>query len=218
MDMSANPRVKPPALKEIPMVPRPPSLSSPHHQNPDKKDRKGFAILLLFGALCLGGYAYLDGQAPPPKMRQSASIDVQDPVNRQKLETMVNRHVQMTNRQMEIEKEKIKMEATFSIPKVGQFVVQKDNVKSFNMNTDSNEGNAARDLRDNRTLTMSANDVIQNELLHGGQPAQPVYDEEYRREYARQFIENARRNGYEVTLSPDLKVIGVRQISGEAYR
>lgn len=217
--MSQKPRAKPPVLNDVPMVPRPPSLSrsSPHIQHPDQ-NRNRFAVILILGAIAVGGFAWMEGQTPTPQDRRTASIDVQDPVNRQRLESMVNRHVQMTNRQMEIEKEKIKMEATFSIPKVGQFVVHKENNKAFNLNVDNAENNAARDLRDMRTLTMSANDVIQNELLHGGQSAQPVYDEEYRREYARQFIENARRNGYEVTLSPDLKVIGVRQISGEAYR
>lgn len=217
--MSTKPRVKPPTLNDIPMVPRPPSLStsSPHIQHPDQKNRKGLALLLVAGAVLIGAYAWNEGRETP-RERRTASIDVQDPVSRQRLESMVNHHVQMTNRQMEIEKEKIKMEASFSIPQVGQFVVQKDGSKPFNLNVDRNEQNAVRDLRDNRTLTMSANDVIQNELLHGGQPSAPAYDEEYRREYARQFIENARRNGYEVTLSPDFKVIGVRQISGEAYR
>lgn len=218
--MSQKPRAKPPTLNDIPMVPRPPSLSrsNPQIQHPEQ-NRNRFAIILIACAIAVGAFAWMEGKTPPSEQRRTASIDVQDPVNRQRLETMVNRHVQMTNRQMEIEKEKIKMEATFSIPKVGQFVVQKDSNKAFNLNVDNVENNAARDLRDTRTLTMSANDVIQNELLHGGQGAQqPVYDDEYRREYARQFIENARRNGYEVTLSPDLKVIGVRQISGEAYR
>lgn len=214
--MSQRSREKPTPFNDVPMIPRPPSLAPAKPQD-EKNNRAWLALVLLLGAGALGYYAW-KSEEHVTRHRQTASLDVQDPVNRQRLENLVNRHVQMTNRQMEIEKEKIKMEATFSIPKVGQFVVERDSSKPFTLDTDHNEMNAARDLRDPRQVTVSANDLIQNELLHGEQTPPPVYDEEYRREYARQFIENARRNGYEVTLSPDLKVIGVRQISGEAYR
>ena len=38
------------------------------------------------------------------------------------------------------------------------------------------------------------------------------YSEAYREEFVRQFLLNARRNGYEVILGPDYKVLTVRQI------
>jgi hypothetical protein len=217
------------AAQQVPMVPRPPtflataSQSSSQIKTDDSNNKSLLGLLLLLGALGIGTYAWLS-ETQEQSTRQTASQDVQDPVNRAKLENQVNRHVQSTNRQMEIEKEQIKMEATFNIPKVGQFVVQKDKVQKFDLSGDTVEMNAARDLEGQRGVAMSANDIIQGELVRqsqGGSPAvaPAIGDEEYRREYARQFIENARRNGYEVTLSPDLKVIGVQELPrGEAYR
>lgn len=191
-------------------------------QDADKHRRSWFGLLLVFLALGLGVYVWMSEKETQEKV--GPSVDVSDPRSRQRLEGVVNRHVQLTNRRMEIEKEQIKVEA-FMVPKVGQFVIQKEGSDaSFSQQADRNELNAARDLRREQQLSVSASDIIQTEILNNQQSTNvQVYDEEYRREYARQFIENARRNGYDVQLSSDLKVIGVRRIapsnaSGEAYR
>lgn len=188
----------------------------------NEKSKSPLGLLLLVGAVLIGTYAWISDQEQI-ETRRTASTDVQNPETRSKIENQVNRHVLMTNRKMELEKEQIKVEANFSVPQVGQFVMERPaNSQNFDLKGDRTEQNVARDLRNDRQLAVSASDIVQNEVVNqqvGGAAA--AMDEQYRREYARQFIENARRNGYEVTLSPDLRVIGVQQIpksTGGAYR
>lgn len=59
--------------------------------------------------------------------------------------------------------------------------------------------------KDDQNATPS--DVISNELFQ--QELQKKLEVQEKQEYAREFIENARRNGYHIELSPDLNVIRV---------
>lgn len=184
---------------------------------------KWIGLGLILVAVILG--LLVARQTEDVPLRKSASTDVSDAATRKKLESMVNRHVQLTNRRIEIEKEQIKIEANFVAPRVGEFVLDKSaaDQPTFNQRADRNEMNAARDLARDSHYTVSANDIIQQEVAGGGRRVAGS-DEEYRKEYARQFVENARRNGYEVQLSSDYRVIGVRQVpvenraTGNAYR
>lgn len=211
---------------QVPMIPRPPSIPQPQSGDGNSKG-KWLGLLLVLVAFGLiysiwqdeNLMARLDGN------RQVASTDVSDEKVRRRLEGQVNRHVQLTNRRMEIEKEQIRVES-FMVPKVGEFVLDRAGpTQSFSHRGDQSEMNAVRDLRRNeQQISTSANDIIQSEIAH--QQVDVEVDLAYREEYVRQFKENARRNGYDVQLTSDGRVIGVRQIrqgasqqgSGDAYR
>lgn len=176
-------------------------------------------LIFIIGAVIIGGYLWWDsGRAKRVASPKPVTANVNDEANRKRLERVVNTHIQVTNQKIEIEKEQIKVEASFTVPRVGEFVIQKnEGADSFNQRSDRTEMNAARDLRRETQITMSANDIIQAEMAN--LETQSEYDRQYREEYARQFVDNARRNGYEVKLSPDYKVIGVKPLGGpSAYR
>src|SRR5690606_35044502 len=77
---------------------------------------------------------------------------------------------------------------------------------------DTNEGNVYRDLnRDSKDVSYeSPNAVIQGQMYD--QEKQKTYEDEYKKEYARQFVENARLNGYAITLDSNYTVIRVMPI------
>lgn len=68
----------------------------------------------------------------------------------------------------------------------------------------------SRDESRNSGQPESPAEVIQMEMYK--QQMQNAANEEYRKEYARQYIEHARGNGYEVKLDSDLKVISVKPL------
>jgi len=52
--------------------------------------------------------------------------------------------------------------------------------------------------------------AIQNQMFNDQLQAQQ--DEEYRREYVKRFLENARQQGYEIQLDKDYRVISIKEI------
>lgn len=199
---------------EVPhLTPRPPSpVGGTHSQIVKDQERKNgpLAFILLALALAIGLYAY---KSETPKPTETVELTQ---ASRQKMEVAVNRHIQVTNRKMEVEKDQVKV-ASYAVPKVGEFVLPRGPglEPGFNQRADKNEMNAIRDLRrNNQPISISANDLIHGEMATQEEGAQ--MDEAAKQEYVRQFIANARRNGYEVQLSPDLQVIGVRQIRQNA--
>lgn len=56
--------------------------------------------------------------------------------------------------------------------------------------------------------------LIQNQIFNQDQLDQ--YSQAYKAEYARQFVENARRGGYEVELTEDFRVLSVKKIRDPA--
>lgn len=188
----------------------------PHSEPPRVDDSSKKTALILFGlAFLLGVVAYIAGQRSEPPVDNEAKRAVSEE-QRRKLEASVNRHIQMTNRKIETDKEKVKIEAGFTIPRVGMLVAKPvtEEQMTLDLRSDQNEMNPVRDLdrRANTSTTQSARDIVQAEMAD--QQDYQVLEEQYKKEQARQFIENARRNGYDVKLGPDYRVIEVRPIDG----
>lgn len=188
-------------------------MQIPDNPQPSNDGSKNVILALIFISLAvlIGAMAFLyEGKAPMPEAPNTAALKEK---KRVELEKAVNRHIQDTNRKIEIDKEKIKQQAAFTIPQVGQMLMNSEGrpIDPIDMRGDRNELNAARDLRRNLLDSNSADNVIHSEMAD--KEARRRQNEEYMREYARQFVENARRNGYEVELSPDYKVLNVRQVS-----
>jgi hypothetical protein len=193
------------------------------------KDQTGLFLGLIFVALTVVIGAYILESRKVKSQEKVIAQEVKAEQSRVQVEAAVNRHIQMTNRKIETDQEKVRQDSLFTIPRVGQVVKSEEETSSgVGMTSDRVENNVARDLQARnqaRDKITSVGGVIQNEMAE---------QENYQRQvklanaaYAKEFIENARRHGYDVQLSDDLKVVNVKersgaaetnQASGQAYR
>lgn len=130
---------------------------------------------------------------------------------------IVNKHLWMTDQAVELSREQAEINSKFANLKVGESItLPKGKVEPKQMgvdhSADTNEMNAYNDLnRYPKTINATNPDyIIQGQLSDQEQSRQ--YEAAYREEYVRQFIENARRAGYDVVLNDDLVVVSVRPI------
>ncbi|WII70783.1 hypothetical protein QJS83_09955 [Bdellovibrio sp. 22V] len=164
------------------------------------------ALLLFIGAAGLV-FAYLGSEDPKP-------VAQQDPrVKSQKYEKSVNRHLMFTNEKMELARQRMEVEnARLLNTDFNSTSAQRayTNDNTLDLSTDTRAQELANELGrgTRKEEAMSPHDVVQRELFNAQQMAE--YTQAYKEEYARQFIENARRGGYKVILSDDLsRVISV---------
>jgi hypothetical protein len=77
---------------------------------------------------------------------------------------------------------------------------------------DANEATAFEDLNryPKQLEAQNPDNVIQAQL--SDEDRRQAYEQAYRAQYAKQFIENARRNGYEVRLNDQNVVISVKPL------
>lgn len=127
------------------------------------------------------------------------------------VEKLVNKHLFLTSQEQEWAQKKMKAENSFSAPAIGASILQKKN-GGVDHSADQNENAAINDLDRYRKQLNYTNpeEVVQGQLQD--QQKQRVYDEVYKKEFARQFIENARQHGFNVKLNDDLVVISVTPI------
>lgn len=191
----------------------PPPVPSavPPKKKDDTKGLLGLLFLVAAGALIY--FAWQEGS-----VRTDALGTGREPAARhdiKQIETMVNRHLIMTNKQIELQQEKARLENHSSLPAVGERILPRGRPnynKGVDLSPDRNEMNAARDLEQVKELNLASPHVeIQSEIAD--REAQAQYEEMYRREYARQFIENARAGGYEVQLDANFTVLSVKKIN-----
>lgn len=187
-----------------------------------KKPRTALILFALSVVIGLGAlFVGVNSRSP----NSSGNIDLTNVEQRRKLEASVNRHIQLTNRKIEIEKERIKVDAAFAIPRVGHIVPgkKKDVFETrLDLRADRREYNPARDLdrRGETSQPINAADVVHQDMADA-----ELYrhaEEAYRQEQARQYVEQARRNGYEIQLDNEYRIKSVKQLpreaAGEAYR
>lgn len=166
------------------------------------------ALLLFLGA---GGliFAYLGSE-------NKSKNGVSSVTKSQKYEQSVNRHLMLTNERMELEKQRMALENAKLLnnslkgarPQNGYA-----NDDRLDLSTDTRPAEVANELGRGQKQEdiVSPHDIVQKELFNEEQAQE--YSQAYREEYARQFIENARRGGYNVKLSEDLsRVISVTPI------
>lgn len=179
-------------------------------QPSSQKDSPMILALILFIGAGVLVFAYLAGDG------NKTSTGAPRVVKSEKFERSVNRHLMLTNERMELEKRRMAVENAktmnnnFSSTK-SQNIYENDGRLDLSSDTRSEE--IARELgRGPREQTVeSPHDVIQSELY--GEELSQAHSQAYREEYARQFVENARRGGYKVKLSSDLsRVISVQPI------
>lgn len=170
------------------------------------------ALVLFIGAAGLV-FLYLG--------EDSAKSSTKKLVQSSQYEKSVNRHLMMTNERIQMEQQKMQLESSSLLNKGARAnhperAYRNDN--SLDLSHDQRAQEMARELgRGERQESFETpDDVIQREVMNNQQMAE--YSDEYKKEYARQFVENARRGGYKVILSDDLSrvksVTPIRQQEG----
>lgn len=176
---------------------------------PAKKKDLPFALVLVL-LLAAGFLFYEATQHQSGQTQQSSTQPSFD------TEAMVNRHLFYTAQKAELQKEIIQVENSWTAPAVGEslFKDPKPSNKAYGVDhsPDTYEARVVNDLNlnDKQVNYVSPSGVIQRELHERRVVAE--YSQRWKEEYVEQFLENARKNGYEVTLDKDYRVVNVREI------
>lgn len=180
-------------------------------QESHQKTKSSWILLVLL--LLAAGFFYFLGTQETKTSQKLRSSQISAYSN--ETNEVVNKHLSITSQALEIKRKKMNIENQFSAPQIGESVVSKEQKpKDYGVDhsADTNESNAYEDLnRYRHELRATDPDrIIRDQIAEQEDTAE--YDQAYREEYARQFIENARRNGYEVKLNSDYVVISVKKI------
>lgn len=163
------------------------------------------AVLAVAGGLLYFGLQ--DGhQGPRDTAPDARSAKAQQVVNKHLEQTA--EQLEMQRRRMQIENTKLQMdyastapERAYTAPREGAELLQ-----------DQRSESVAEDLGVDRRQTLPTNpmDLIHHQLFE--EQRNKAVSDAYKKEYARQFVENARRGGYDVQLSDDFRVLSVRPL------
>ncbi len=139
----------------------------------------------------------------------------------EKYSTRVNEHLTMTQVQMDIESEKLKYELEQERSKAG--ILKLKDKDSYRPELDPYAELAVSEetIEEAGRNTLyepfpDPQQMIQKELFENEQ--QREYDKSFKDAYARKFIENAKRGGWDVTLDKDYKVKSVKPIKSSNNR
>lgn len=167
-----------------------------------------FVILLLFGAgffvfLALDDSGSAQFSSKSPKAISSKANDLS------------NTHLFLTSKRIELEQERRRLENMKLAGSPATEIVEPNSYPEnygVNHTGDRNETTAYDDLRryEPEVQATSPSYEVQTSLFEKQKMAE--YSEDYKQEYARQFVANARAAGYHVQLSKDFVVMSVTRI------
>lgn len=175
-----------------------------------QKKQSAWLFLLLLGTA--GFFGYLAHDMPSMIDNKRTQISANSP----EAAALVNKHLFLDAQKREMTQQKRRAENSYLSPQIGDSIWPKPADKSkqhgVDHSPDTHETNAYHDLkRYEKELNLTRPDhIIQGEIAD--QQRAREYEEAYKEEYARQFVENARQNGYEITLDQDYTVIRVDKI------
>lgn len=177
--------------------------------SPKKNEKKDRSYLLGFIFLLLSAFFVFLFLLPDGKKGEVANKNPQS----KQFEEKVNKYLFQTSQQMELNRQKAQIEANDLEAKgLGKPTV-KDDVHHLDLSTDPRAEallrELGRDVKDNGA-PMNADEQVQAELFQ--EQENQEYSEAYKKEYARQFVENARKAGYIIKLNDDYKVISISPI------
>jgi len=179
-----------------------------------KKDEQKERSMLLALILFIGAGSLIFMSLGSDKKKAGSGAAAQTKTS--EYQKNVNRHLMLTNEKMQMERRRMDVENFQSADRLQDAHAQKafQPRHELDLTTDSRGFDIANEIRRGEKQPgepSTPDEVVQAELYNREQANQ--YDQAYREEYARQFIENARRGGYKVRLSDDLsRVIQVQPI------
>lgn len=150
------------------------------------------------------GFRSLSPEVPPRKIGPSIS----------ETRERVNHHLQMTHKSLEIRQSQVNQLNPYLAPRLGDRLHERaDFPKALGapMDPDRAEHNAPQDLKKKVLLNFQeASPTVSGQIRD--REDQEIFQEELRRAWLEQFIQNARKNGYEVRVNENLVVTGVRRL------
>lgn len=180
-----------------------------------KSQQNIFALLLI--ALAVGLFLMANDESK--SLDSSANQLPKIPVNKEYTER-ARGHLLMTADEVKLRELKHSNDVLEKAPSLSQTAEQRAyHGEGFDLSSESTARDLAKDLnRDNvqnAAVPETPDQLIQSEIFNQQQLAD--YSAAYKEEYARQFIENARRAGWEVVLDEDFRVISTRRIRNPAH-
>lgn len=177
----------------------------------EKKDRSLLLALLFFavaGILVL--YAFNEPS------RSSVHGIPKTTAEKQKYEDRVNRHLMLTNEKIQLQKQSMVVDNQNLAPEYSRTKGAEPmdhEVRGVDLSTDTHAADVAAELgRAPRSPKApgTPDETIQSEIFNEQQERE--YSAAYKAEYARQFVQNARKSGWEVKLTSDYKVLSVKPL------
>jgi hypothetical protein len=161
--------------------------------------------LLAVAALVLY-FAMSDGSSSLDKTQSARSAEVQETVNKHLEKTaemleMQRRRMQIENSRLALDYGRTVAERPYAAPKEGAELIEEAQAHRV-----AEDIGATQDA--NQALPSNPMDLIHHQLFEA--QAAAAADVEYKKEYARQFVENGRRAGWDITLDENFKVISVK--------
>jgi hypothetical protein len=168
------------------------------------RTQKFLPVIFILGAIILFFIGASDKSGSSSEKISARDIKVQE---------RVNAHLSQTAEQLEMQKKRMQVEnarlaLSFRESNTGTgYTPQREGAE---LKEDARSQNVAQDLGLDELKRASSNpmDMIHHQLFE--EQKLQLMDEAYKKEYARQFIENARRGGYDVKLNDEYKVISVK--------
>ena len=174
----------------------------------EKKQDKSY--LLALALLLLSGFFVFLFFLPEKAAKPGGKSITQS----KKFEETVNRHLFKTSQTMQISRDKMQLEADqIAYRGIGPKAPEKTDVHELDLSTDPRAEALLKALGRNAPDNygpVNPDQQIQAELFEAQQL--DAYSEEYKKEYARQFVENARRAGYLIQLTSDFKIRSVQKL------
>lgn len=173
--------------------------------------RAAFQQWLPVGILAVAGaclYVGLTDKSPGSRTPPSArSAQAQESVNRH-LEKTAEK-LEMERRRMQVENARMALEYANSAPDPQYAPPTREGAELIH---DQRTEKLAEDLGvdSQRTLPTNPMDLIHQQLFEAQRNREMT--DAYKKAYAAQFIENARRGGYEIKLNDEFRVISVKPI------
>lgn len=176
-----------------------------------KKDQPKFLVLLLFIGAAVLAVSYFDSSDTAKVKENKPAV-----APKQVAESSVNSHLMYTNDKIELQRRALELENARTLNKAFKRNSEQSayvNPNKLDLSAEDHSTAIAEVLGrgEKKQEIQSPEEIVQQEIYMAEQAAE--YNEAYREEYARQFVENARRGGYKVILSSDLsRVISVTPI------
>lgn len=159
------------------------------------KQLSSFLNLLIF-SVCLvigGAFAYLKFKPEPHTPVRTLTTEEMD--------ALVNKHLQKTVQKNQLANAKNHI----AITDVRQDLVEQQKERRFKEDKANEKIPLERQIGKDDSSTPSLSEVIKTPAVDDEDPNNMSAEE--KKEYARKWIQNARKNGYLLELSPDLEVI-----------
>lgn len=175
--------------------------------NKQKQDK---SYLLAVAFLLLSGFYVVLFLLPEGKKTNGPQSGI---VQSKEFEEKVNKHLFQTSQNIEISRQRMQIEANRIAEKEFGTTTPKEEIHKLDFSADPRAEALLRELgRDVKESAGPTNsdEQVQTDLFEAQQMQE--YSEAYKREYARQFVENARKAGYIIKLNDEYKVISVKPI------